>query len=89
MGSHLQPVIAYLEDDVLPVDEKKARELVLVKTQYAMVDKVLYWVEPDKTLRVVVPESDQESLFHEAHSGKYGGHLRETNIHSQLSHHYW
>ena len=54
-----------------------------------MVDKVLYRVEPDKTLRVVVPESDRESLFHEAHSGKYGGHLREVKIHSRLSHHYW
>ena len=86
---HLQSVIAYLEDDVLPVDEKKARELVLAKTQYTMVDKVLYRVEPDKTLRMVVPESDRESLFHEAHSGKYGGHLREVKIHSRLSHHYW
>lgn len=43
---------------MLPNDERKAQELVLGKAQFTMVDKVLYWMEPDKTVRVVVPESD-------------------------------
>ena len=86
---YLQSVIVYLEDDVLPDEEKKAREIVLGRTQYTIVDNILYRVEPDKTLRVVMPESDREDLFNEAHSGECGGHLREAKIHSQLSRHYW
>ena len=51
-------------------------------------DEILYRVETDKTLRVVVPESDREHLFMKVHAGKFGGHLREVKIHSQLSRHY-
>ena len=65
----LQLVIAYLEDDTLPDNDRKARELVLGKTQYTMVDRVLYRIESDKTLRVVVAKSDRQNLFNEAHSG--------------------
>ena len=86
---YLQSVIVYLEDDVLPDEEKKVQEIVLGRTQYTIVDNILYRVEPDKTLRVVVPESDREDLFNEARSGECGGHLREAKIHSQLSRHYW
>ena len=85
----LQLVIAYLENDTLPDNDRKAREMVFGKTQYTMDDRVLYRIESDKTLRVVVPKSARQNLFNEAHSGKYGGHLREAKIHSQLSRHYW
>jgi len=33
------------------------------------VDDVLYHVEADKTLRVIPPRQDRETLFHEAHDG--------------------
>ena len=36
-------------------DEKKARELALTQTQYEIVDDILYHVEGDKTLRVILP----------------------------------
>ena len=46
-------------------------------------------MEPDKSLRLIPPESDRESLFHEVHSGIFGAHLKDTKIHGELSIHYW
>ena len=46
-------------------------------------------LEPDKTLRVVPPNMDRDKLFHEAHDGRFGGHLRYAKIHGQLGRHYW
>ena len=52
-------------------------------------DDVLYHVEADKTLRVIPPGKDHKKLFHEAHDGAFGAHLRDAKVHSQLSKHYW
>ena len=83
------PMIDYLETGNLPQDKKQARELVLSKELFTMEDDVLYHVERDKSLRFVLPSSDRQKLFDEAHSGKFAGHLREAKIHSELARHYW
>ena len=67
----------------------EARELVLSRSQYEIVDGILYHVEKDKTLRVVPPVAERRELFEEVHSGQFGGHLRDAKIHSTLSKHYW
>ena len=85
----LLPIIQYLEDGRLPEDNQKARDLLLGHAQYTLLDGVLYHLEKDKTLRIVPPMCDRQALFEEAHSGPYGGHLRETKIHSELARHYW
>ena len=64
----LAQVITYLETGVLlemgvlPEDHKRARELVLSRSQYTLVDGVLYRVENDKTLRIIPPRSDREKI---------------------------
>ena len=58
----------------LPEDERKARELVLNKTQFEIKDGFLYHLERDKTLRVVPPS--------DVHNGIFGAHLRSAKIHS-------
>ena len=80
----LSYIIRYLEDAVLPDDDKKARELVLGRSQYTILESVLYKVE-----KILVPQRDREELFKEAHEGVFGGHLKEAKIYSQLSKHYW
>ena len=82
-------IVDFLENCVLPDDDNKARELLLSRSQYCLMDGVLYYVVADKTLRLVPPISDREQLFEEAHSGPFGAHLRETKVHGQLSKHYW
>ena len=46
-------VIRYLEIDILPADEERAKVLALTKSQYHMEGGVLYHLEPDSTLRVI------------------------------------
>ena len=85
----LMEIIRYLQDGILPDDDKEARELALTKSQYELVDGVLYHVENDKTLRIVPPTTHRKKLFDEVHSGLLSGHLREAKMHGQLSRHYW
>ena len=85
----LSELICYLETGTLPPDEKKDREFALKKSQYALVDGVLYFVERDKSLRIIPPKANREKLFHECHDGVFGGHLRENKVHGELGKHYW
>ena len=78
-----------LEDRTLPQDEAQACRVVLTHGQYALMDDILYHVEPDKTLLVIPPATDREELFLEVHWGPFGVHLSDAKIHSHLSRHYW
>ena len=57
--------------------------------KFEIQDGVLYHLERDKTLRIVVPTDSRKELFDDAHSGMFGAHLRSAKIHSQLGQHYW
>ena len=85
----LGPMVEYLKQGVLPLDETEARKITLNRNNYDLVDDVLFHVEPDKTLRIVPPVTEREKLWNEAHRGVFGGHLRDAKVHSQLSRHYW
>ena len=85
----LSIIIAYLENNQLPEDSKRARELTLSKPQYHIQDGTLFYVAKDKTLRIIPPARDRQAIFDEVHSSIFGGHLREAKIHSQLAKHYW
>ena len=43
--------IHYLEDGILPQDEKEARKTVALATKFVILDKVLYFVDHKKTGR--------------------------------------
>ena len=80
----------YLENGDLSNDERKARELVLGRSLYQVMNAlngIIYHMEPDKSLQLIPPESDRESLFHEVHSGIFGAHLKDAKIHGELSKH--
>ena len=85
----LNPIILYLKDGILPQAEKDAKEIILNKGQYVLVDDILYHVAGDGTLRIVPPGEDRERLIQEAHGGKLAGHLRDAKIYGQLSKSYW
>ena len=74
----LAPYCAYLEQAVIPDNESVARELVLTKSQFQIVDGVLHHVEKDKTLKVIPPQPSKKELFDGVHGGKLGGHLRDA-----------
>ena len=87
--SHLREIIEYLEHRTLPADEKRGRESALSRSQYQVVEGVLYHVEKDQTLRIIPPQTLRDKLFHKVHDGKFGDHLRDAKIYSLLSKHYW
>ena len=82
-------VIEYLETGRLPQDEKEARRVAMTSIQYTLEEEVLYRVEEDGTLGVVPPVSWRERLFLEAHGGKFGAHLSDAKVFSELRRHYW
>ena len=84
----LAPIIEYHQTRTLPEGEV-ARGLAVAWSQYEVIKGLLYHLEPDKTLRVVLPKSDWKRVFDEAHAGPFGGHLRDAKVHGQLAKHYW
>ena len=85
----LTPLICYLEDRTLPDDEKLARRIAMTGSQSLIEDDALYRIEADSTLRVVVPEECRKKLFEEVHGGRFGAHLSDVKVHSELRRHYW
>ena len=81
----------YMLTEQLPEDERKARELLLSKTQFQIKDGVLYHLEREKTLRVVPSSDGQKEFFDDVRNGIniFGVHLRSAKIHNQLAQHYW
>ena len=84
----LRPILEYLTEGKLPTEDELARVITLMQSHYTTVDGVLYHVQPDRTLRIVPPASDRESLFKEAHSGAFAGHLRDAKVYGELARHY-
>lgn len=82
-------VITFLETGVLPAEEKSARSLVLSQSQYVIEYGILYCVETDSNLRVIPPTTQRKRLFQLAHGGRFGGHLGDVKVHSELRRHYW
>ena len=78
-----------MASEKLPQDNNLARLITLTRSQYTLLDGVLYRVQKDGTLRIIPPTSDRQSLFKEAHSGAFAGHLRDAKVYGELSRHYW
>ena len=87
--AELAPMIEYLETGVLPPGDQDARRIALSSGQYTLEDDILYHVEDDGTLRVVPPVDRRERLFAEAHGGKFGAHLGDAKVYSEIKKHYW
>jgi len=81
----LRPIMEYLKNGNLPDEEKVARELTLNKTQYLLIDDILYHLVSDGTLRVISPRKDRTGIIKEAHDGKLSGNLRDVKIFGQIS----
>ena len=85
----LAGLIAYLKTGKLPATDTEARQLVLMSSNYSLIDGVLYFNQPDGRLLLVVPKDKCQKLLQEAHGGILSGHLREMKTFSQLQKHYW
>ena len=77
----LKVIVTYLETGVQPEDKQTAKRLALTQSQYVVEDGVLYWAASDSTLSVIPPTPMRESLFREAHCGRFGAHLGDSKVH--------
>ena len=71
------------------MNEKQESWYQLGRSLYQVVKRILHHMEPDKSLRLIPSDDDQESLFYEVHSEIFGAHLKDLKIHGKLSKHYW
>ena len=51
LDPELAMVVKYLQSGILPPDDKKAKELILGKTRYVMIEDVLYHLTADQDSR--------------------------------------
>lgn len=88
---YIQEIQAFLKDGTLPVDEKKARKLVLQAPLFTVLDKVLYFIDQTKdgAKRIVVSTSLRRHIMEEHHSGIYGGHFSGPRTINQLARCWW
>ena len=64
-------VINYLQSGDLLSDEKKAREIVMVKSRYVLIDNIilLYHLAVDNSLRTVLPKENRLAVIKKVHKG--------------------
>ena len=76
----------YIENDLLPSDEKLAKKIVLKHPCFILIDKVLFCVDSmrENNLRIAVPASAKQKLMEEAHAGSMADHVAPS-----LSKRYW
>ena len=73
----IQEIIAFLQQNVVPANEKKAHKMALQGPLFCIVDDILYFVDPKKDggQRIVLPKQLQRKVMEECHGGKFGGHF--------------
>ena len=66
-------LIKYLEDGTLPCDEKQCCRVVAQSTLFALVDGVLFYVNPKRKhqKRAVVPDHLREEIMQSVHGGPF------------------
>lgn len=84
-------IISYMENGVLPDDEKLAWKIVLLHPNFELIDGILCLTEsrPPYRVRVAVSEKLRPILLAEAHSGRFSGHFAEKSLYGVLSRRYW
>lgn len=69
-------LIKYLEDGTLPCDEKQCHRVVAKSTLFALVDGVLFYVDPKRKhqKRAVVPDHLREEIMQSVHGSPFAEH---------------
>ena len=80
----------FLRSGKLPEDTVRARKMVLQRSQFALVNGVVYYVEPKTSRkRAVVPCHLQSRILQEVHSGNYSGHFSGRRLYNSLLPIWW
>ena len=88
--SHLLPMLTNLRDGTLPTEEKLAKQFLLERSQFDLIDGVLHYEDPKSPglWRLVVPDEMKSMLMDGAHGGRFGGHFAECRVYDRLRRNY-
>ena len=88
---HVQELLQFIQHGRLPTNDVQARKLALQHSLFAIVDGVLYYIDPkrDNRKRAVVPKSLQQRLLEETHSGPFGAHFSGQRMFNTLVSNWW
>ena len=77
----------YLQDGVLPEDEKLTKRIVAESKQYDVIDGVLHFENRAFPSRwcIVVPEQLRSDVLQEAHAGCFAAHFAEKKVYDRRS----
>lgn len=89
--TELWEILDYLECGALPDDASRARKIVLQGSQFAVIDGILYFIDPkQKNLRrVAVPEHLRQQILTGGHSSPYSGHFSGQCLYNTLTTRWW
>ena len=83
-------MVEYLKSGVLPVDAVKSRPVVTQSSKFALLDGVLYFVDPKNSKeRVVVPSHLKEDVILSVHGGPFSGHFSGNRVFKILARSWW
>ena len=87
----LKKMCDFLETGALPVDGQEAKKIAGQSVHFAIVEKILYFMEPAKPggKRVAVPSHLQEQIMHENHAGVAAGHFSGNRLYNTLRRCWW
>ena len=87
----LREILDYLECGALPDDDSRARKIVLQGSQFAVIDEILYFIDPKQKnqRRVAVPEHLRQQIMREVHSSPYSGHFSGQRLYNTLATRWW
>ena len=87
----IKEIIDFVEGELLPTDERKARKISLQASQYVISDKILYYLDTHRgsRKRAVVPEALQVELLQSSHGGPFSGHFSGQRMYNTLASSFW
>ena len=87
----LKEIIEFLRNGKLPEDSTSAKKLSAQESLFALVNNVLYYIDPrhDNRKRVAVPAHLREQLLTDSHRGIFSGHFSGNRVYNSLMRHWW
>ena len=84
----LKEMIDFFQDNVLPEDSTRAKQLSAQESQFILMDGILYYIDArhNNCKRVAVPSHLPEQLPRESHRGIYSGCFFGNRLYNMLKH---
>ena len=87
----LEPIILYLKDGRLPVNEQQAQEIITLSKQFTILDEILYRENSKggELPQILVPASLKQQMMEEHYAGLLAGHFSGPRLYIAISKRWW